>query len=132
MHRDFTRWTQACLTCATYQVGKKVGPPLTQVPVAGAFDRVGVDILQFPKTRRGNRYAVVFVDYPMKWPKVPDQTSATIARLLIEEVVSRHRVPSEVLSNGGKSWRWDYCLDTSILPHTIHRPMVWLSGITAP
>ena len=35
---------------------------------------------------------------------VSDQTSATIARLLVEEVVSRHGVPSEVLSDPGKSF----------------------------
>ena len=34
----------------------------------------------------------------------PDQMSATIARLLVEEVVSRHRVPSEVLSDCGKAF----------------------------
>ena len=65
-----------------------------------AFDRVGVDVLQLPRTRRGNRYAVVFVDYLTKWPEVyavSDQTSAT-------KVVSRHGVPSEVLSDRGKSF----------------------------
>ena len=33
-----------------------------------------------------------------------DQSSATIARLLVEEVVSRHGVPSEILSDRGKSF----------------------------
>jgi hypothetical protein len=69
--------------------------------VGGAFDRVGVDILQLPKTSRGNRYAVVFVDYLTKWPEVfavAGQSSATIAKLLVEKVVSRHGVPSEILS----------------------------------
>ena len=36
---------------------------------------------------------------------VPDQTSATIAPLLIEQIVSRHGVPAEVLSDRGKSFR---------------------------
>ena len=27
------------------------------------MDRVGVDVLQLPKSRRGNKYAVVFMDY---------------------------------------------------------------------
>ena len=51
---------------SAHQPELKVKPPLTLIPVGGAFDRVGVDILQLPKTRRGNRYAVVFVDYLTK------------------------------------------------------------------
>ena len=61
-----TLWTRACLSCATYQPGRKVKPPLTPIPVAGAFDRVGVDVLQLPWTGRDNRYAIVFVDYLTK------------------------------------------------------------------
>ena len=71
------------MTC----VGLNVKPPLTPIPVGEAFDRVGVDILQLPKTRRSNRYAVIFVDYLTKWPEVfavADQSSATIAKLLVE------------------------------------------------
>ena len=107
MRRDITQWTRACLTCATYQTGRRVKPPLTPLPVSGAFDRIGVDVLQLPRTKRGNRYAVVFVDYLTKWPEVfavADQTSVTIARLLVEEVVSRHGVPTDVLSDRGKAF----------------------------
>ena len=68
MCHDVNNWTRACLICATYHVGWKVRPPLTPIPVSGAFDRVGVDVVQLPKTKRGNRYAVVFVDYLTKWP----------------------------------------------------------------
>ena len=55
----------------------------------------------------GNQYAVVFVDYLTKWPEVfatPDQSAATIARLLVEQVVSRHEVPTEVLSYRGAAF----------------------------
>ena len=75
--------------------------------MSGPFDRVGVDIIQFPVTRRGHRYAVVFMDYLTKWPEVfpaADQSSATVARLLVEEVVSRHGVPGEVLSDRGQAF----------------------------
>ena len=33
-----------------------------------------------------------------------DQTAATIARLLVEEIVSRHVVPSEILSDRGRAF----------------------------
>ena len=38
--------------------------PLTPIPVAGPFDRVGVDVLKLPNSSSGNQYAVVFVDFP--------------------------------------------------------------------
>ena len=107
MRRDVSQWTRACLVCATRSTGRLVKPPLTPIPVSGAFDRVGVDIIQFPCTRRGNRYAFVFVDYLTKWPEVyavPDQSSATVARILVEEIISRHGVPSEILSDRGRAF----------------------------
>ena len=70
MRRDITSWTRSCLICATYSPGRKYKPPLTPIPVAGPFDRIGVDVLQLPRTKGGNKYAVVFVDYLTKWPEV--------------------------------------------------------------
>ena len=35
---------------------------------------------------------------------LPDQSSATVAKLLVEAVVSRHGVPSEVLCDRGKAF----------------------------
>ena len=107
MRGDVSRWTRGCLVCVTRQAGSAVRAPLTPIPVAGPFDRVGVDIIQFPKSHRGNQYAVVFVDYLTKWPEVfpvSDQSSATVARLFIEEIVSRHGVPAEVLSDRGRAF----------------------------
>ena len=40
------------------------------------------------------------MDYLTKWPEVfavHDQAAATIARLLVEEIASRHGVPAEIL-----------------------------------
>ena len=91
MRKDTSRWSRGCLTCASRTVGRPVKPLLTPIPVGGPFDHVGVDVLQLPLTQQGNRYVVVFMDYLTKWPEVfavPDQTALTIARLLVEQVVS--------------------------------------------
>ncbi len=80
---------------------------MTPIPVGGTFDRIGVDVLQLPLTQQGSRYAVVFMDYLTKWPElfaVPDQTALTIARLLVEQVISRHGVPSQLLSDRGAAF----------------------------
>ena len=107
MRRDISRWTRGCIVCATRNVGRAVKTPLTPIPVSGPFDRVGVDVIQFPRSWQGHQYAVVFVDYLTKWPEVfpvADQSATTIADLLVKEIVSRHGVPSEVLSDRGKAF----------------------------
>ena len=100
MWGDITKWSRGCTVCATHGPDQAVKPVLTPIPVAGPFDRVGIDVVQFPLSRNGNRYAVVVVDYLTKWPEVfavPDLSAFTIAKLIVEEVVSRHGVPSEIL-----------------------------------
>lgn len=65
---------------------------------------MGADVLEMPSTTQGNRYVVVFADYLTKWVEaypVPDQTTETITRLLVDNVVCRHGVPGEVLSDRG-------------------------------
>ena len=107
MRGDIASMCRSCLTCAAQSVGKPVQPPLTPIPVDGPFDRMGVDVLQLPKTRRRNRYAVVFMDYLTKWPEVyatRDQTAPTIAKLLVERIISRHGVPRQLLSDRGPSF----------------------------
>lgn len=70
---DIKTWCPACLVCASHSVGT-VGwperPPLTPIPVAGPFHRIGVDVLKLPWSRRGHSYCVVFTDYLTKWPEV--------------------------------------------------------------
>ena len=53
------------------------------------------------QTGRGSRYVIAFVDYVTKWVEVYavcDQTSETIAALLIDNTVCRHGSPMKLLS----------------------------------
>ena len=68
---------------------------------------MGVDVLQLPLSYQGNEYTVVLVHYFMKWPEVftvPHQKAKPIARLLVEHVISRHRVPEHLLSDRGPNF----------------------------
>ena len=49
---DIVKWTRSCQICATRNVGRPVHPPQTPIPVAGPFDRVGVDIIRFHRVNR--------------------------------------------------------------------------------
>ena len=107
MRADIVKWCRACQVCATRQVGKPIHPFLSPIPVSGPFDRVGVDIIQFPPSSKGNKYAIVFMDYLTKWPEVfpsKNQNSLTIARLLVECIVPRHGVPVQLLSDRGTAF----------------------------
>ena len=47
------------------------------------------------------------MDYLTKWPdvfRVSDQTALTIAHLLVEQVISQHGVPSQLLSDCGPAF----------------------------
>ena len=68
---------------------------------------MGVDIVQLPQTLDGNCYVIVFLDYLTKWVEafpVSDQKAETIARLLVENIVCRHGVPEELLSDRGPNF----------------------------
>lgn len=115
MRADVRRFCRACITCASRKgPGKAVRPPLNPIPVRKPFHRVAVDVLTMPLTSRGNRYIVVFMDYLTKWVEayaVPDQQAPTIARLLVDNVVCRHGVPEELLSDRGPNFLSDLILE---------------------
>ena len=93
--------------CLKERPGRHQRPKLQPIPVGGPFHTVGVNVLQLPCSLEGNQYTIVFVDYLTKRPEVfavPDQTVDTIARLLVEEIVSRHGVPERLLSGRGPNF----------------------------
>lgn len=61
MAGDVYQWYKSCLACAAYQGYGRWTRVLQPIPVGRPFECVGVDILEIPRTLRGNRYVVVFV-----------------------------------------------------------------------
>jgi len=69
---------------------QKVKTTFTPIPVQRAFQIMGADILELPKTECGNQCAIVFQDFLTKWPMVfatLDWRAIRISRLLAEEIV---------------------------------------------
>ena len=108
MRADVYHFCRKCLVCASRKgPGRPVRSPLVPIPVGGPFHRVGVDVLQLPVTHRGNRYVVCFVDYLTKWAEafpMADQRADTIARIFVEQIVCRHGVPEQLLSDRGTNF----------------------------
>jgi len=66
-----------------------------------------MDILELSTTNSGNKYALVFTDYLTKWVEafpLRDQTAESIAKIFINEIVSRHSAPRELLSDRGTNF----------------------------
>ena len=82
--------------------------PLLPIPFEGAFDRVAVDVLgPFPSSSKGSRYIVVFSDYLTRSIKafpVSSVEATVIARLLVDEIISRHGAPGVLLSDRGTNF----------------------------
>ena len=57
MRTDISIWCKACLVCTICCPSRPIRIPLTPILVAGPFDRIGVDIIQFPQSYNGNKYA---------------------------------------------------------------------------
>ena len=105
MYADAMIFCKQCPECAIVMGAScQHRPPLHPIPVERPFQKVGVDIMDLPRTDRGNRHVVVFQDLFTKWPMVfavPDQKAERIARLLCEEVVPFFGVPEALLSDRG-------------------------------
>ena len=105
MYKDVHTHCKNCPQCAIVTGASRPGrPPLRPIPVSRPFQIFGVDIMDLPKTERGNKHVIVFQDFLTKWPIVvpmPDQKSSRIVQILVEEVILFFGVPEALLSDRG-------------------------------
>ena len=105
MHRDVSEHCNSCPECTVVNASGRVHQPLLQpIPVQRAFQIVGVDVMELPLTRKGNKYVAVFQDFLTKWPFVfpmPDQKAVRLVKLLVEQVIPIVGVPESLLSDRG-------------------------------
>ena len=101
--KDFIR---DCHECKLEKAHFSKPQELQSIPVTDhSFHRVGVDLVgPLPKSKAGNKYIVVAMDYLSKWPEahaIPDKTSKTVANFFLKDVIARHGCPKEVLTDNG-------------------------------
>ena len=71
MYTDTIKYVENCPECTIVMGnGRHYNPPLHPIPIDRPFQIVGVDLMELPKTRKGNKYVIVFQDYLTKWPLV--------------------------------------------------------------
>ena len=104
MYEDIRSYVQKCNICQKRHRGKEVEALQPIVP-GGPFEHIGIDIVgPLPRILRGNRYIVVAVDYLTKYPEakaLPLADALNIAPFIYEEIICRHRIPTELTSDRG-------------------------------
>jgi transposase InsO family protein len=110
MARDIQEFIKTCPTCQRRNV-TPVATGFLQNPEIPTqrWRHVAMDIVgpTYRPTDKGNRYILVCVDYLTRWPEaypMPDQSAATVAKIWINEIISRHGVPERVLTDCGKNF----------------------------
>ena len=100
--------------CASCHICQKAGPaiivkaPLNPLPVIREpFTRIAMDVFgPLNRTKAGNKYILVLMDYATKWPEafaLRNVTAETVVNCLIE-VTSRIGVPQELLTDNGSNF----------------------------
>ncbi|GBC05841.1 hypothetical protein RclHR1_06470004 [Rhizophagus clarus] len=107
MYNDIKIYIESCDNCQRRGKTKR-REELLPLKIGGPFDKIGIDIKgPLPVTQKGNRYIIVAMDYFTKWPEaraIPNAKAETVAKFLFEEIISRHGVPKEILSDRGTSF----------------------------
>ena len=107
MYESVAQYIKSCDNC------QRRGKPnrreeLKLIKVGKPFHRIGIDIKgPLPVTKKGNRYIIVAMDYLTKWPEakaIPNMKAETVAEFIYKEIICRHGVPEEILSDRGTSF----------------------------
>ena len=104
MYNDIRNYIESCDNCQ--RRGRTTRKEeLIPLIVGAPFDKIGIDIKgPLPLTTKRNRYLVVAMDYFTKWPEaraIPNAKAETVAAFIFEEIICRHGVPKEILSDRG-------------------------------
>ena len=106
LENDVRAYIAGCEKCMKHKgpIPKKRAP--MQITRSGyPMERIAVDILgEFPMTENGNKYILVIGDYFTKWKEcfpMPNMEAVTVARILVNEIVSRFGVPEKIHSDQG-------------------------------
>ncbi|KAL5009348.1 hypothetical protein ScPMuIL_014929, partial [Solemya velum] len=108
MHQDIYDYIHSCDRCQRSKLDQhNRPPPLTSMPIEGAFDRWHIDFLKLSKTTEGYQYVLLVVDSFTRWVEafpMKTQDSKSVARVLFEQVFSRFGAPKKLVSDLGKQF----------------------------
>jgi hypothetical protein len=102
MYKNIKSYVQSCDQCQRRGKYKRI-EPFHPIPVFEPFYQIGIDIVgPLPRTKNGNRYIVVAIDYLTKWPEakaLPLVTAENVATFIYENIICQYRCPTKILSD---------------------------------
>lgn len=106
---DVVKYIRCCTICeARKNPSRAARGKLGQYLVGEPLERVAIDILgPLPRTEKGNKYIVIISDYFTRWIEaypVKNQEAITIAKVFMEEFISRYGVPLQVHTDQGRQF----------------------------
>ena len=107
MKKDVLQYCEICEIC---QRRSRPTPQMQDTPrtdtYSRPFERVRIDITEMPMSARGNKYALVAMDYFTKYAftyAMPNQTAETVSECLFDMVL-RQGVPERLHSDQGRQF----------------------------
>src|SRR5256885_4774067 len=93
MYEDTKKYIKFCDNCQRRE--QKGGKSyLNPIEVEEPFERIGIDFVRpLEKTRRGNRYILVIMDYLTKWPEakaMKDATATNVVKFIYKVIICKH------------------------------------------
>ena len=74
------------------------------IPVSDTWNKVGIDLIELPVSKKGNQYCITLTDYFSKWTEacpVPTKEATHVAAFLYR-MIPRHGCPQEIISDQGR------------------------------
>ena len=101
--------------CEKYNQRKTPCPtrkaPVQSIEVGQPMELWAMDVLgPLSMTARGNQYILVMSDHFTKWVEavpMPNQRAEMVAKAFVDEVVTRHGVPTKLLTDQGRNFEVD-------------------------
>ena len=109
MNTDVNMMCASCAVCQKSKPALLSKAPLHPLPIIREpFTRIAMDIYigPLPRTKAGNKYILVVMDYSSKWPEayaMKNTTSETVVKCLID-MTSRVGIPEELLTDNGSNF----------------------------
>ena len=104
MFEDIKNYVLTCDPCQRRGKAKR-NEPLHPIPVEKPFHQIGIDYVgPLNRTKNGNRYIIVAMDYLTKWPEakpVKEATAKETVEFVYEDIICRHGCPAKILTDRG-------------------------------
>ena len=105
MTNDIYNYMKKCIPCNSANLNP-IEPPLQEMTFPNyPFESIAVDTCgPYPTTESGNIYIITVIDLFTGYVEafaVPDKTSTTVAKILMDNIIPRHGSPRSLLTDNG-------------------------------